>query len=277
MTVMRIAFYTYSYTDRLNLSVPDCFARIAQVGYSGIDESSTFGKAANSGSVSAERRRLIRDAAQKHKLRVEAVVTHAELTAALGTREPLDLASSIDLAADLGGDVVTFHLGGARPDIPERELWKQTVSTIKTAADYADTKHIRLAVDLGIWPRWIVSTTDELARLFDDVASDTFGVNFDPSYLAITGIDPVAFVKRFAARIRHAHIKDHVGKYPDWKHRIPGQGELDYVPIVKALAAAKFDGALAIECFTDMKFEEACETGYAALRAAFAKAGISEK
>ena len=71
---------------------------------------------------------------------------------------------------------------------------------------------------------------DELSRLFDDVASDSFGVNFDPSYLAITGIDPMAFVKRFAARIRHVHLKDHIGKYPDWKHRIPGQGELDYVP-----------------------------------------------
>ena len=277
MTVMRLAFYTYSYTDRLNLSVPECFARIAKTGYSGIDESSTFGNAVNSTSVSAERRQLIREAARQHKLRVEAVVTHAELTATLGTKEPLDLNASIDLAAELGSDVVTFHLGGARQDIPERELWKQTVSRIKTAANYADIKHIRLAVDLGIWPKWIVSTMDGLARLFDDVASDSFGVNFDPSYLAITGIDPVAFVKRFGARIRHVHLKDHLGKYPDWEHRIPGQGELDYVPIVEALAAAKFDGALAVECFTDMKFEEACDKGYIAMRDAFDKAGIAVK
>jgi sugar phosphate isomerase/epimerase len=277
MTVMRLAFYTYSYTDRLNLSVQECFARIAKTGYSGIDESSTFGKAVNSDSVSAERRQLIREAARQHKLRVEAVVTHAELTATLGTKEPLDLNASIDLAAELGGDVVTFHLGGARPDIPERDLWKLTVSSIKTAANYADMKHIRLAVDLGIWPKWIVSTMDGLSRLFDDVASDSFGVNLDPSYLAITGIDPVAFIKRFAARIRHVHLKDHLGKYPDWEHRIPGQGELDYVPILKALAAAKFDGALAVECFTDMKFEEACDKGYAAMRAAFDKAGIAVK
>jgi len=39
MTVMRLAFFTYSYTDRLNLSVQECFARIAKAGYSGIDES----------------------------------------------------------------------------------------------------------------------------------------------------------------------------------------------------------------------------------------------
>ena len=111
---MRLAFYTYSYTDRLNLSVPDTFARIATTGYTGIDESSTFGAAVNSESVAAERRRLIRETARQHALRVEAIVTHAELTATLGMARPLDLEASVDLAVDLGGDVVTFHLGGPR-------------------------------------------------------------------------------------------------------------------------------------------------------------------
>ena len=59
---MRLSFYTYSYTDRLNLSIPECFARIARTGYAGVDESSTFGQAVNSDSVTPERRRAIRDA-----------------------------------------------------------------------------------------------------------------------------------------------------------------------------------------------------------------------
>jgi sugar phosphate isomerase/epimerase len=271
---MRLAFYTYSYTDRLKLSIPDCFARIAKTGYAGIDESSTFGAAVNSDSVNAERRKQIRETARQHQLRIEAIVTHAELTASLGTKEPLDLKGAIDLAADLGGDVATFHLGGARKDVPERELWQRTVAAIKAAADHGDSKHVALAIDLGIWPPWIVKTSDDLARLFDDVGSESFGVNFDPSYLAITGIDPVPFVQRFGPRIRHVHLKDHIGKYPDWRHRIPGQGEFDYVPVIQALAKAKFAGALAVECFTDMKFEEACDAGYAAMAKAFEKAGV---
>jgi sugar phosphate isomerase/epimerase len=201
-------------------------------------------------------------------------VTHAELTKSLGTKEPLDLKAAIDLAADLGGDVATFHLGGPRKDVAERELWQRTVAAIKTAADHGDSKHVKLAIDLGIWPEWIVKTSDDLARLFDDVGSNSFGVNFDPSYLAITGLDPVAFVERFGSRIRHVHLKDHIGKYPDWQHRIPGQGEFDYLPVIQALAKAKFAGALAVECFTDMKFEEACDVGYAAMAKAFEKAGV---
>lgn len=271
---MRLAFYTYSYTDRLNLSIPECFARIAKTGYAGIDESSTFGTAVNSDSVPANRRKLIRDTARRDKLRVEAIVTHAALTDAIKTDSGLDLKASIDLASDLGGDVVTFHLGGPRKDVPERELWKATAAAIKTAADYGDSKHVKLAIDLGVWPEWIVTTYDDLARLFEDVGSESFGVNFDPSYLAVAGNDSVAFVKRFASRIRHVHLKDHIGKYPKFEHRIPGRGEFDYVPMIRALGEGKFAGALAVECFTDMKFEDACDAGYATLAKAFEKAGV---
>lgn len=274
---MRLAFYTYSYTDKQNLSIDECFAGIARTGYSGVDESSTFGNAENSDSVTADRRRAIRDAARKHKLRVEAIVTHAELTRSLAGPKPLDLAASIDLASDLGGDVVTFHLGGLGKDENEADaktVWDRVVRTVQEAARHGDAKHVALAIDVGPWPTWIVKTNDDLARLFDDVGSKSFGVNFDPSYLAVTGIDPVQFVERFGSRIRHVHLKDHVGKYPKWDHHIPGRGEFDYAPIVAALAKAKFEGALAIECFVSMKFEEACDVGFQTLSAAFAKANV---
>ncbi len=271
---MRLVFYTYSYTDRLDLPIHETFARIAQTGYCGIDESSTYGKHLNPDSVSDERRKLIRESAKKNKLRVEAIVTHGDLTTSLFADEKLDLAAAVDLAADLGGDVVTFHLGGSVDGVSDDEVWKKTVAEIKQASDYGDTKHVRLAIDCGPWPVWIVKNNDDLAKLFDAVGSKSFGVNFDPCYLAVAGIDPIDFVRRFGDRIRHVHLKDHTGRYPKFDHKIPGQGELDYVPLIKALAQAKFRDALAIECFTDMKLEEACDVGYATLKKAFDHAGV---
>ncbi|MCY2967627.1 MAG: sugar phosphate isomerase/epimerase [Planctomycetota bacterium] len=252
-TPLRLAFYTYSYTDRLQLDVEHV----------------------NSDSVSPERRTQIRQAAARYKLRVEAIVSHAELTASLFGEQPLDLMQSIDLACDLGGDVVTFHLGGPVEGVAPEVVWNKTVHAIREAANHGDSRHVRLAIDLGPWPTWIVRNSNDLAKLIDDVGSPTFGVNFDPSYLAIQGIDPVGFVQRFGSRIRHVHVKDHIGKYPQWLHKIPGRGEFDYVSIVKALAEARFDGSLAIECFTDMPLSEACEVGYNTLRLALRQAGIS--
>ena len=217
----------------------------------------------------------MRKTAEKLGLRIEAVITHAVLTDTLADakRKPLDLKGSIDLAADLGATVVTFHMGGYHKSLTHAALWKKTVEAIKAAADHGTAKHISLAVD-GIWPLWIIDRPDTLQKLFDDVGSSQFGVNFDPSYLTLTGVNPVDFVKRFSKRILHAHLKDHRGKYPKWKHRIPGKGDMNYTPVFAALDRYKFAGSAAVECFTHMKFEEACDTGYEALVTAARKANV---
>ncbi len=270
---MRLAFYTYSYTDRQNLDIEDCLRRIARTGYGGIDESGTFGSSDSPQSVSAERRTEIRTSAARHKLSVEAVVTHAELTTTLAGDPPLDLRGSVDLAADIGAGVVTFHMSVRPESLDDGALRTKVVPWLREAANYGAGKHIALAVD-GIWPTWIVDSPDALDRLFTDVDHPNLGVNFDPCYLTLMGVDPVAFVRRFKDRIPHAHLKDHVGKYPKWEHRIPGDGEMDYVPIFAALQEAGFDGSAAVECFVSMPFEQACDEGYAAMRKAMTAAGV---
>lgn len=270
---MRLVFYTYSYLDRLQLPIADCLTRIAQTGYAGIDESGTFGASEDPHSVTPERRNLLGAEARQRGLSVEAVVTHAELTTTIARQSPLDLKGSVDLAEDLGANVVTFHAGGSGTGLSDEELWRRFVEEIRSAARYAAPKRISLAVD-GIWPTWIVNSPETLGQLFDSVGEDSFGVNFDPCYLTLMGVDPVAFVQRFAARIRHAHLKDHIGSYPHWEHRIPGQGEMDYARVFAALAEAKFTGSMAVECFTNMAFEEACDQGYAAMTEALDKAGV---
>src|SRR5262245_64310706 len=122
---MRLAFYTYSYTDRLELSTVECLERIARTGYSGIDVSGTHGKSDDPKSFDADLRKLTRQTAERLKLRVEGVITHAELTTSLAAAggTPLDLVGSIDLAVELGADLVTFHLGGLPEGAKPEELW----------------------------------------------------------------------------------------------------------------------------------------------------------
>lgn len=273
---MRLAFYTYSYTDKLDMPIAECLERIANAGYSGIDVSGTHGASDDPASFDGARRRLTRETAERLGLRIEAVITHAQLTDTLADaeRKPLDLTGSIDLAAELGAPLVTFHMGGYHESIARDALWRSTARAIRKASDYGAARHVALAVD-GIWPTWIVDRPPALQQLFDDVDHENFGVNFDPCYLTLMGVDPIRFMRRFRRRIVHAHLKDHVGKYADWKHHIPGQGEMDYARVCRALAGAKFAGSAAVECFTNMQFEEACDSGYSAMTAAAKKAGVA--
>ncbi len=270
---MRLSFYTYSYTDRLDMPIPETVAFIAGVGYSRIDISGTKGNSDDPRSFDAQRRILTRKTVEKYNMRVAAVITHAELTRTLAAGKPLDLKGTVDLAVDVGAPVVTFHMGGPQESVAPDALWKKTVQAIRSAADYGSSKHVSLAVD-GIWPTWIDDTPDALQRLFDDVGSDDFGVNFDPCYLELIDVDTAKFFKRFAKKIRHCHLKDYTGKYPKWKHFIPGQGGMDYAPIVKAAADNQYTGAMAVECFTSMPFQEACRVGYRTMTAAAARAGV---
>ena len=155
-----------------------------------------------------------------------------------------------------------------RAGLPPRGSTPSGSRSLRAALVSADSRHLRLAIDLGPWPTWLVTTPDQLQRLFDDVGSNTLGINFDPSYLAVVEIDPLGFLRRFVSRVCHAHLKDHLGRYPRWEHHIPGRGELDYVPLVRELAQHRFQGSLAIECFTNMPLSTACEVGYNTLSVA---------
>jgi sugar phosphate isomerase/epimerase len=256
------------------LPVEACLKQIARAGYSGIDISGTDGPSTNPKSVSPDLRRLTRRTAERLGLQVEAVITHAPLSDSLVDREkdPLDLEGTVDLAVDVGADVVTFHMGGYPAGVEREEFWDGVVARIRDAAEYAAARRIFLAVD-GIWPDWVDDSPDTLERLFQDVGSPVFGVNFDPCYLVLMGIDPAGFARRFAKRIVHAHLKDHVGRYPNWTHLIPGRGDMNYANVLAALHEIRFSRSCAVECFTNMAFAEACDDGHRAMTAAAQKAG----
>ena len=270
---MRLAFYTYSYTDRLEMPIEPALEQIAATGYDGIDISGTHGNSADPHSVTPELRQQTRATAERLGLRIEAIITHATLADSLFTDAPLDLQGSIDLAVDVGAPVVVFHMGGPKDDPAKRaEAWKRVVDYLKEAIDYAIPRGVKLAVD-GVWKDWIAETPESFLELHDQVGSPSFGINFDPCYLTLLGLDPVQVAHMWKERILHAHLKDHVGAYPDWEHKIPGQGHMAYPRVVQALQDIHFEEAISIETFTFMDFDEACAVGYAALAPSMGERG----
>jgi len=239
--------------------------QIADTGYDGVDISGTHGKSADPRSVMPEMRKLTRETTKRIGIRIEAIITHANLADSLFTDAPLDLTGSVDLATEVGAPLVVFHMGGPKDDErKQQEAWKRVVDYLKEALVYAESKDVRLAVD-GVWKDWLVETPDSFLKLHDEIRSPFFGINFDPCYLMLLGLDPAEVTRLWQDRIFHAHLKDHTGLYPNWKHHIPGRGDVDYPGVVKALDEVGFKEAISIETFTDMPFDEACSEGYAAL------------
>jgi sugar phosphate isomerase/epimerase len=92
----------------------------------------------------------------------------------------------------------------------------------------------------------------------------TFGFNFDPSHLHWQLVDPVLFLREFAGRIYHVHMKDaalqvngrssilasHLNfGHPDrsWDFRSPGRGGVKFEEIIRALNHIGYRGPLSVE------------------------------
>jgi sugar phosphate isomerase/epimerase len=108
-----------------------------------------------------------------------------------------------------------------------------------------------------------------------------FGFNFDPSHLHWQMMDPARFIRKFADRIYHVHIKDAavtldgetgiLASHLDfgspgrgWDFRSPGRGGVDFEEIIRALNEIGYKGPLSVEWedgAMDREFgaREACE------------------
>ncbi|MDP2915968.1 MAG: sugar phosphate isomerase/epimerase [Candidatus Aminicenantes bacterium] len=90
------------------------------------------------------------------------------------------------------------------------------------------------------------------------------GFNFDPSHLLWQGLEPHLFIREFADRIYHVHMKDVavtldgragiLGSHlpfgdlrRGWNFRSPGHGDVNFEEIIRELNAIGYKGPLSVE------------------------------
>jgi sugar phosphate isomerase/epimerase len=92
-----------------------------------------------------------------------------------------------------------------------------------------------------------------------------FGFNYDPSHFGYQGVDYVAFIRKFADRIFHAHMKDvywasrpmEAGVFGGhlnfgdarrfWDFRSVGRGSINFEEVIRALNDIGYAGPLSVE------------------------------
>lgn len=105
-------------------------------------------------------------------------------------------------------------------------------------------------------------TTVKLLEVFN--RRPTLGLNFDPSHLVWQGVDPALFIRDFADRIYHVHMKDAavtmdgrsgiLGSHlpfgdvrRGWNFRSLGHGDVDFEAIIRELNDIGYGGPLSVE------------------------------
>ncbi len=108
----------------------------------------------------------------------------------------------IDLAKELGTEVVTTHIGVV-PEDKNHDRYKVMQEACFELSRYADSIGAHFAIETG------PETSAALKEFLDSLGSTGVGVNLDPANLVmVTGDDPAKAVYNLQKYIVHTHAKD---------------------------------------------------------------------
>ena len=171
----------------------------------------------------------------------------------------------IDLAAQLGSKLLTFHAGSAPEGASRDEVRQVCTDSLGRLADHARSRGVRLGLEvLGYF-----GTADRF-KLLDELGIPDLGITLDighisfphplhagkPSYFPLPSIG--AFIERFADRLVHLHVHDYDGQHD---HIPIGDGSMDFPDIVGSLRKIGYDGTICLELTPKVSREDIVASG----------------
>lgn len=249
--------------DSFRLPLEEAVAKAAAMGAKGLQMYATYGEHSPE-ELTPEKRRNIRALVEGHGLCFSALC--GDLGRGFGNADlnPQLVEKSkriVDLALELGTNIVTTHIG-VTPEDPNHPRFRIMAAACRELAEYADSVGAHFAVETG------PETAAVLRQFLDSLGSKGVGVNLDPANLVmVTGDDPVQAVHTLKDYIVHTHAKDGIlvkrgdpehiyGVTPmpedlagiEYFREVPlGEGSVDYPAYLRALDEIGYKGYLTIE------------------------------
>ena len=244
--------------DSFRTDIPTAVKKAAKVGAQGIQVYATSGEMSPEelvGSKRADFRKLVED----NGLVISALC--GDLGGGFGNKEenPWRVEKSkriIELAKELGTDIVTTHIGVV-PEDSSHERYKIMQEACFELSRFADSLDAHFAIETG------PETSATLKKFLDSLGSTGVAVNLDSANLVmVTGDDPAKAVYNLRDYIVHTHAKDGSPLDQPGQDGCPfielplGEGSVDYPRYLQALRDIGYTGFLTIEREVGDKPEE---------------------
>ena len=241
-----------------------CLAETRQAGYSGTEMGGKFPKTTAA----------LRPVLARHGLAFISGWYSAKLLERDEAGEIAAIAEHLELMAGMGCEVMVFAEGsgathgdrtkpaGQRRMISESE-WPAYAKRITAVGEHMRKRGVRLAFHHHMGTA--VQTEAEIDRLMA-TTGDAVGLLLDTGHATYAGCDPLALARKHAKRIVHVHCKDvrrpvldaavkksqsFLDAVLDGVFTVPGDGTIDYKPILGHLAGQAYAGWLVVEAEQD--------------------------
>ena len=153
------------------------------------------------------------------------------------------------------------------------ENWPRFLKVWRPLVAFAEDHGIKVGIEncpmlftQDEWPggKNLATTPVIWRRMFSDIPSKNFGLNYDPSHFVLQQMDPASPLREFRSKLFHLHAKDmtvhperlnEVGIFAvpkEWHTpRIPGFGAIDWPAFTAVLYEIGYGGAVCIEVEDD--------------------------
>lgn len=249
--------------DSFRVDIPTALKKAAAVGAQGLQVYATTGEMSPENLTAAKRAEFKKMVAD-NGLAISALCGDLGQGFANPKKNPELIEKSkriLDLAIELGTNVVTTHIGVVPTD-PRNPRYAIMQDACGELAEYADKLNAHFAIETG------PETAMTLCNFLDGLHSTGVAVNLDPAnFVMVTGDDPVRAVYTLKNYIVHTHAKDGIQFYaedpgfvysghseddvivtsPAFEEMPLGKGAVDYPRYLAALEAIGYKGYLTIE------------------------------
>ncbi len=257
---MKLAFSSNAY---LRFSIAETIARIAALGYRGIELLADVPHAWPAGLLE-EQKHAIRDALTKHDLTISNINAFM-MNAVADPRQPYWHPSWIEpdphyrairrehtkralqLAHDLGAPHITTEPGGP---LAEGQSWHAGAAVFYEELMPCIEVAERLGVPLLIEPEpgLLIERFDQYLEFVSRIDSPMVGLNFDIGHAYCVSEDPQDWVAKMRPHTRHYHFED-IAATRVHQHLVPGRGAIDFAATIAAIRETGYAGWLTVELY----------------------------
>lgn len=242
--------------DSFQIDIPTAMKKASSMGIQGLQVYATAGEMAPE-NMTADKRREFLSCCKDNGLTISALCGDLGQGFSNAERNPELIERSkriVELAKELGTDIVTTHIGVVPNDMEHPDFLTMQ-KACRELAEFADSYDAHFAVETGPEP----ATT--LKAFLDTLGSKGVAVNLDPANLVmVADDDPVQAVYTLKDYIVHTHAKDGIRLRPDIQtnaftpeggeifREVPlGTGSVPFPAYLAALHDIGYHGFLTIE------------------------------
>ncbi|MEM7164323.1 MAG: sugar phosphate isomerase/epimerase family protein [Planctomycetota bacterium] len=151
---------------------------------------------------------------------------------------------AIEIAAELGANVVSLWSGAAPANTPESVSWERLTTSLPEVLDYAAASGVKIGFEPE--PGMFIESLADFRELYRRLPHEALAMTVDLGHLAITEESPLP--ERLAECMPQV-VNVHIDDIRERRHEhLPlGSGEIDFAPLLQVLRDANYDGVALVE------------------------------